>query len=366
MRIAILSPIYPYRGGIAQFSAMLYKSLGKDHEVKAFSFSRLYPDFLFPGKSQFVEGEEPAQPIPSQRILDSINPFSYYKTAHAIRKYQPEILIIPYWMSFFAPAYTCIARRLRRNTKVVALLHNAIPHEPSVFDKTLAKLFFKQCHSFVVMSETVQNDLLRLKPDAHFILKEHPIYDHFGEKLPAEEAKSRYELDATKKTLLFFGLIRDYKGLDLLIDAMALLDDSYQLLIAGEVYGSFEKYQKQIDTNPAKNRIILRNQYIHDNDVSSLFSACDILILPYKSATQSGVIPVAYHFETPVVTTDVGGLKASIEKAQTGRVCSPDAQSLAQGIEAVFSTGMEVFVENIRKEKERLSWEWFSAGVLDT
>ncbi|MDR0547322.1 MAG: glycosyltransferase [Dysgonamonadaceae bacterium] len=365
MKIAILSPVYPYRGGIAQFSAMLYKALEKNHEIEVFSFNRLYPDFLFPGKTQLIEADDEALPIPSHRILDSIDPVSYYKTVKAIRKFEPDLLIISYWMSFFAPAYTYIARRLKYDVKILALLHNAIPHEPMFFDKPLAKRFFKQCNRFLVMSEVVKNDLLALKPDARYCLAEHPVYNQFGKKLLPEKAKSRYGLDTQKKTLLFFGLIRDYKGLDLLIDAMALLDDSYQLLVAGEAYGSFEKYKKQIDNNSAKDRIIVLNRYIGDHEVAVLFSASDVLVLPYKSATQSGVIPVAYHFENPVVTTDVGGLKASIEKAETGIVCRPEANDLARGVELIFSVGKERFIENIRREKENLSWDKFAGILLD-
>ncbi|GHV58138.1 glycosyl transferase [Bacteroidia bacterium] len=365
MKIAILSPFYPYRGGIAQFSAMLYKALEAEHEVKAFSFSRLYPDFLFPGKTQVVEDGNQVIQIPAERKLDSIGPISYILTAKAIAKFQPDVLIIAYWMSFFAPAYAAVVKQLKKRTIIIGLLHNAIPHELHFFDKSLAKRFFKQCHGFMVMSEVVEKDLLSVLPDAHYAYKQHPIYNHFGKKLSSGVAKSRLGLDANKKSLLFFGLIREYKGLDLLIEAMACLDDSYELLIAGESYGSFQKYQKLIDHSPAKDRIIVKNYYIEDKDVPVLFSAADVLILPYKSATQSGVLPVAYHYETPVVATDVGGFREAIERAGTGVVCAPDAASLAKGIEEIFRGGHEKIINNIRVERENLSWESFAEALVD-
>ncbi|MDR2683606.1 MAG: glycosyltransferase, partial [Dysgonamonadaceae bacterium] len=214
MKIAILSPFYPYRGGIAQFSAMLYKALETGHEVKAFSFSRMYPDFLFPGKTQLVEEGDQAIPIAAERKLDSIGPISYWLTAKAIARFQPDVLVISYWMSFFAPAYACIAKRLKKRTTIIGLLHNAIPHEPHFFDRPLAKYFFKQCRGFIVMSEVVERDLLSIFPEANYMHKQHPIYNHFGKKLSSVVAKARLGLSAGRKTLLFFGLIRDYKGLD--------------------------------------------------------------------------------------------------------------------------------------------------------
>jgi glycosyltransferase involved in cell wall biosynthesis len=365
MKIAILSPFYPYRGGIAQFSAMLHEAMKEKHEVKAFSFSRLYPGFLFPGKTQYVEKGDQAIEIPSERILDSINPFSYQKTAKEIGKFQPDVLIIVYWMSFFGPAYGHIASRLKKKTVIISLVHNAIPHEPKFFDKPFTKLLFDRSKGFVVMSDIVKNDILSMNPEALFCECPHPLYNHFGKKINVREAREELGLDPDKKTLLFFGLIREYKGLDLLIDAMAGLDDDFQLLIAGESYGSFEKYEMQISCSPAKDRILTKNRYIEDSLVPVLFSAADLLVLPYKSATQSGVIPVAYHFETPVVATDVGGLKDTIEQPETGIICKPDPESIASAVKRVFSLGKDRFVNNIRMEKENLSWEKFADEIVE-
>ncbi|MCL1937625.1 MAG: glycosyltransferase [Candidatus Azobacteroides sp.] len=363
MKIALLSPFYPYRGGIAQFSGRLYKALEEENEVKAFSFLRLYPDFLFPGKTQYTNDKENTTDVPTERILDSLNPFSYEKTVRAIEKFQPDILLVAYWMSFFVPAYGYIVSRLRKKTKIIILVHNAIPHEPRFFDKALAKLLFNRSDGFIVMSRTVEKDLLALSPEAPRLLKPHPLYDHFGEKIEQTEALKALGINLNKKTLLFFGLIRDYKGLDLLIDAMALLDSSYQLLIAGETYGSFDKYQKQLDVSPAKDRIYLFNRYIDDSEVSLLFSAADLLVLPYKSATQSGIIPVAYHFELPVVATDIGGLREMIEPAGTGIITLPESAAIAKGVEQIFSSDISIFTNNIKKEKQNLNWETFAHSL---
>ena len=364
MKIAILSPFYPYRGGIAQFSAMLYTALSKEHEVKAFSYARLYPGWLFPGKTQYVEEGDSAIQVPAERVLDSINPFSYQVTANKIADFQPDVLILIYWMSFFAPALGHVASRLKKKTKVISLVHNAIPHEPKIIDKPFAKLLFNRVKGFVVMSETVRKDLLSMVPDARCLLKPHPLYDHFGEKIGRDEAIATLGLAPGKKNLLFFGLIRDYKGLDLLIDSLSGLTSEYQLIIAGESYGSFDKYEKQLAASPAKDRVKVMNHYIDDSLVPILFSAADLLVLPYKSATQSGVIPVAYHFEIPVLVTDVGGLGETIEVPETGLVCAADPKSIAHGIQRIFEIGTPVFCHHIRKEKKNLSWDVFAEEVI--
>ena len=367
MKIAFLSSFYPFRGGIAQFNALLYKTLeSQGHTVKAFTFTCQYPSFLFPGKTQYITKGDKAIPIESEAVLNSINPFSYESTVKKIQEWQPDILVFRYWMSFFSPAFAHIANRLKKKgIKIISIVDNALPHEPRFFDKPFARLFFNQNDGFIVMSDIVEKDLLSLKPGAKYIMKPHPLYNHFGEKIPQQEALEKLFMEKNKKTLLFFGLIRDYKGLDILIDAMNLLDDSYQLIIAGESYGSFEKYQNQIDNSYAKNRIKVFNRYIDDKDVPVLFSAADLLVLPYKSATQSGVIPVAYHFEIPTVATDVGGLKQTLEIPSTGIIRPTNAAAIASGIEEIFHIGKERFVMNIQKEKKNLSWDHFANELID-
>lgn len=366
MKIAILSPFYPYRGGIAQFSAQLYLELTREHQVKAFNFKRLYPNLLFPGKNQYVEKEDKAVAINSIRTLDSINPISYFTTVNALKEFEPDLLIITYWMSFFVPGYAHIANRMKNRCKVVSLLHNAIPHEARFFDKPLAQLFFSQCHGFITLSDNVKNDLHYMQPQARCMVSPHPLYNHFGEKKGRTEACRSLGLDSEKKTLLFFGLIRYYKGLDLLIEAMSQLDETYQLVIAGECYGSFDKYQEQIDVSNASGRIWVYNQYINDNEIASYFSAADALILPYRSATQSGVVSIAYQFNVPMISTPVGDFPTSIKIPGTGIISDNiSAQALEKAINTLFaSNNRETCLKNIEKEKASLSWETFATKVL--
>lgn len=359
MRIALLSPFYPYRGGIAQFSAMLYNELTREHTVQAFNFSRLYPDLLFPGKTQYVEPGDHALPVESKRVLDSINPITYRSAVKEIEQFSPDVLVIAYWMSFFVPGYAHIANRMKKKCKIILLVHNAIPHEPRFFDKPLAHLLFKQSDGFVVLSKNVQQDVLSLRPDARILLNPHPLYDHFGEKSDKRAARKSLGMDENKKTLLFFGLIRDYKGLDLLIDAFDTLDESYQLCIAGECYGSFDKYDKQIAASSHRQSIYSFIRYINDQEIPLLFSAADCLVLPYRSATQSGVVSVAYHFDLPMISTNAGNFAQSIGQPGTGIVANDTtSEALAEGIHTFFSPGNEEkFRLNILREKENLSWK---------
>ena len=367
MKIAYLSTFYPFRGGIAQFNALLYQTFeNQGHEVNAYTFSCQYPKILFPGKTQYVTEKDHAIIVDSKAILNTVNPFSYESAARKILDWAPDVLIMKYWMSFFAPSLGHVAKKLRKKgTKIVCVIDNAIPHEPKFFDKPLTRLFFNQCTHFVVMSDAVKKDLLQLKPDANYILKPHPLYNHFGEKCSRTDACRQLNIDENKKILLFFGLIRHYKGLDLLIDAMASLDESYQLVIAGECYGSFEKYEEQIKNSVAGERIKTMSHYIDDSLVPVLFSAADLLVLPYRSATQSGVIPVAYHFELPVLATDVGGLRETLEPPGTGMICEPNPESIAKNISSMFEIGIQDFINNIREEKKNLSWEKFSNEIIE-
>jgi glycosyltransferase involved in cell wall biosynthesis len=367
MKIAILSPFYPFRGGIAEFSNLLYDALlGQGHEVKAVTFSRMYPNFLFPGKTQYVESDSKFSKTNAIRALDSINPISYYKTAQLLKKFQPDVVVIAYWMTFFIPAYATIAWLLRKKTKIIILYHNVIPHEPHSFDKILLNFFVRQSSASVVMSEAVQRDLLSLKPDAKFIYKPHPLYDHFGQAVPKAEARKKLGLHSDKKTLLFFGLIRDYKGLDLLIEAFGKLPSGYQLLIAGEPYGSFEKYRTQIAALSNAHDVHTEVRYISDAEVPLFFSAADACVLPYRSATQSGITSISYHFNLPVIATNVGGLPEAVHNGKTGVVVKPSPEGIADGVEQLFrGDSIQAFTDNIASLKKELSWEMFANAVID-
>ncbi len=368
MRIAFLSCFYPFRGGISQFNAGLYQELGKDNTVKAFNFKRQYPDFLFPGKTQYVTKDDEAVPIESESLLDTANPFSYVKTYKAIRDWEPDLVIISYWMSWFAPSLGWIARRLKKQCKVISILHNVIPHEPRFFDAPLTKYFLSGCSANVTLCQEVSDDLTSLSPKALQTTLFHPVYAHFGEKLPRETAEERLGLEPGKKNLLFFGLIREYKGLDILLEAFGKLDDSYSLIVAGEPYGSFDKYDAIIKSSPARDRIKLFTRYIKDSEVKTFFSAADLVVLPYRTATQSGISAVSWHFEVPMVVTDVGGLKQAVGDSGTGLVAArPDADLIADEVRKYFSDSniRTLCVNSMKAEKERLSWKSFSKKLID-
>ncbi len=366
MRIAILSCFYPYRGGISQFNTCLFGELAKHNTVKAFNFKRQYPNFLFPGKTQYVTPEDNAVPVESEALLDTANPFSYISTARAIREWKPDLLIMRYWMSYFAPSLGYVARHMNKECKVISILDNVIPHEKRFFDKPFTKYFLGASHGYVVLCDAVQQELLEFKPNARFINTPHPLYSHFGEKLDRSAAEDTIGIPHGRKNLLFFGLIREYKGLDILLEAFSKLDSSYNLIIAGEPYGSFEKYQKLIDNSPFKENIFLNTNYIPDSEVNRYFSAADVCVLPYRSATQSGISSISYHFEVPMITTNVGGLKQMIGDTGTGIITEQvSADSVASNIKKYFAQGRkEELVENIRKEKQRLSWETFCDKLI--
>ena len=365
MKVALLSSFYPLRGGISQFNASLLEGLGKcAFDTRAYSFSRQYPDFLFPGKTQYVTPEDEATPVHASALLDTMNPLTYGKTARAIRSWGADLLVMKYWMSWFAPSLGYVARHA--GCKSIAILDNVIPHEPHWFDKPLTRYFLKGCSGFVSMSGSVEEDLLRLRPDAPHILLPHPLYSHFGEKLPRQEAQSALGLRPGYKTLLFFGLIREYKGLDILLEAFRTLPEDYQLVIAGEPYGSFQKYQALIDSLPGKDRVYVFPDYIRDSEVKKFFSAADVAVLPYRSATQSGISSIAYHFDVPMVVTDVGGLKGTIGDRGTGIVASAPAPApVREEILRFFADPAlrESCIAAIGREKQRLSWENFSQNL---
>ena len=368
MKIAILSCFYPYRGGISQFNACLYDELSRNHVVKAFNFSRQYPEFLFPGKTQYVTADDEAVPVESVSLLDTANPFSYISTFKAIRDWNPDVLIVRYWMSYFAPSLGYITRRMKKHCKVISILDNVIPHEPRFFDTPLTKYFLTGSTGSVTLCEAVSEDLLKIKPDADFAVIQHPLYSHFGLKKDRTEAEQELGLKSGKKNILFFGLIRKYKGLDILLEAFGKLSEEYQLIIAGEPYGSFDPYQQIIDRIPGKDRIYSNLKYIKDSEVSKYFSAADLAVLPYRSATQRGISSVSYHFEVPMIVTDVGGLKETIGDRGTGLVAPEGTpEAIYHEIERYFSDPAiaEECIRNIRLEKERLSWKGFAERLIE-
>lgn len=360
MKIAFLSPFYPFRGGIAQFSDSLYLALAKNNEVKAFTFKRQYPKLLFPGKTQYVSESDLNRNIPVTKILDSINPFSFYRTAKEIIKFKPDVVLISYWMPFFAPAFGKIAGILKKHgIKVIGLLHNVIAHEKRFGDVSLTKYFFNRCDGFVIFNKASEKDLLELKPVAKYIIHPHPLYDHYGDPVDRTEARKKLNIPFNKKVILFFGFIRDYKGLDLLIESMKDLSDDYSLLIAGEVYGDFKKYDDLINKFGVQNKIIKHVEYIPENEIPMYFSASDVCVLPYKSATQSGIVGISYHFNLPVIVTNTGGLAEMVEENKTGLIVNEiSSASLTAKINAYFEKNLkDSFIPYIRDYKNRNSWD---------
>lgn len=368
MKIAIVGTAFPYRGGIAAFNERLaaqFRSEG--HEVEIFTFTKQYPDFLFPGKTQYSESPAPAD-LTIHRCINSTNPFNWIKTGKRIDRGGFDLVLFAYWMSFFAPCYGTIARRIHK-TKRVALIHNMMPHEKSLLDRLFPPYFVKSMDGFVALSASVLEDVKRLdhrnKPKTW---SPHPVYDHYGAIEPRETALERLNLDKNYSYLLFFGLIRSYKGLDWLIQAFAderLRKYPVKLIVAGEFYEDKEHYLKEIQSYGLGKEVIICDAFIPDNEVKDYFNASDLVVQPYKSATQSGVTQIAYHFLKPMLVTNVGGLDEIVPNGKVGYAVRPEVSAIADALLDFYGNQRgEEFRNNIRIEKERYSWSTFSATVL--
>ena len=359
-KVILLGTAFPYRGGLAAFNERLACSFqDAGYEVEMWTFTVQYPNFLFPGKTQFSTGEAP-QGLTIHRKMNSLNPFNWLKVRRQLRKANADMVVFAYWMSFFAPCYGVIARRLR-GTKRIALVHNMIPHERTFLDKMLPPFFVKSMDGFVALSEAVLEDVSKLdkhqKPKAW---SPHPIYDHYGAREPRELALERLHLDPGYRYLLFFGVVRPYKGLDLLIEAFSnqrLAKYPLRLLVAGEFYEEKEGYLQAIKAHGLEDKVILRDEFIPDDQVKDYFNAADIVVQPYKTATQSGVTQIAYHFEKPMLVTDVGGLKEIVPDGKVGYVTQVNPQEIASALVDFFENQRyEAFVQNIQVEKQKYSW----------
>ncbi|MDZ4752029.1 MAG: glycosyltransferase [Flavobacteriales bacterium] len=368
MKIVLLSTLYPYRGGIAQFNACLLRELEKkSNEVVGVNFSRQYPSLLFPGKTQYVNENDPADQIPSVRLLDSINPFSWWNTIKFIKAQKPDLVVVRYWTPFLAPALGFICGKLKRSgIRVVAITDNIIPHEPRWWDRVMARYFLQGVNGFVAMTSDVERNTKDIISELPSIVKPHPFYNHFGARIDRLVACKSLDIPSGRKVLLFFGLIREYKGLDILLEAFSQLDKNYHLIIAGEAYGDFKPYQLAIDSSPLKDNITCINRYVGDHEVPTLFSAADIVVLPYRSATQSGITAVAFHFGLPVIATNVGGLAETISDGVTGLIAlKPDSNLILQKIHQFFALRRTIhFEENIKRTVELHSWSGFVEALL--
>ena len=360
--IVLVGPAFPYRGGIAHFLASMYHALvDRGHEVSVVTFSRQYPDIVFPGKSQYESDTEQA-PFSAKRWIDSVNPFSWFATARAVHALKPDAVVFKYWLPFFAPAFGIIAWMLRKNKiRIIGLIHNALPHEQRMGDGVLSRFFLKQCDRLIVMSHKVEQDLDRLQIQVPVKRVGHPVYHLFGEEIPKEEGRKKLGIAHDRPVMLFFGFIRRYKGLHVLLESMPDVIKQVPgitLIVAGECYENEHAYREHIAKNGLSDHVDLHMDYIAQDEVNMYFSAADVVVQPYISATQSGVAQIAYHFDRPLIVTDVGGLAEIVPHEVAGLVVDPDnPDALASAIIRFFKEHMESrLTEGVRKEKENYSW----------
>jgi glycosyltransferase involved in cell wall biosynthesis len=360
--IKIIGPAYPYRGGIATTNERLaqeFNAMGFDATIETFTVQ--YPSFLFPGKTQYNPKAAPDD-LSIKRSVNSVNPFNWISVGSRIKKEKPDLVIIRYWLPFMAPALGTIAGIIKKNnhTKVVCLADNIIPHEHRLGDRQLTNYFIQRLDGLVAMSKSVLNDAHTFKKNLPTGFCPHPLFDNYGERLPMDVAKQALKLDVNTRYLLFFGFIRDYKGLDLLLNAFAderLRKFPVKLLVAGEYYSSPEPYLELIKKNQLEQLMELRTDFIADEEVNLYFSAADMVVQPYKSATQSGVTQIGYHFNKPMLVTNVGGLSEIIPDGKIGYVTEPDSQKIADALVDFYSRErMAEFEANIVEEKKKFSW----------
>lgn len=370
MKIVVVGTSHPYRGGIAAFTDRLATEFVREGtDIEVVTFKLQYPSFLFPGKTQYSDAKAP-EGFPIERKVNSINPLNWITVGKEIRKKNPDIVIFTYWMSFFAPCFSRIAKVIKQNghTKCIGLIHNMIPHEKSFLDKMFPPYFVKAMDGFVALSKSVLDDVASLdKDNKPKVFTPHPLYDHFGEIMDRSEAAKHLNLDPNYRYLLFFGLVRAYKGLDLLIDAFAdarLRKYPVKLLVAGEFYDDPKPYLEQIEKHGLQDLVIIQNQYISDDDVKYYFNASDIVVQPYKSATQSGVTQIAYHFEKPMLVTDVGGLGEIIPNGKVGYVVEPKPSAIAEAlVDFCENDHVSCFVSGLRDEKQKYQWSNMTAAL---
>jgi D-inositol-3-phosphate glycosyltransferase len=369
-RIVILGTAYPYRGGLAVYNERLAKAFQDEgHEVTIETFTLQYPNFLFPGKTQFADWDAP-QNLTISRSVNSVNPLNWIKVGRKLKKQKPDILIIKYWLPFMAPCFGTVARMAKSNkhTRVISILDNIIPHEKRIGDKLFSQYFSKSVDAFVGMSKSVLTDLEQFDIQKPRTFCPHPLYDNFGDKVERTTAIKTLKLDAVFQYILFFGLIRDYKGLDWLLEAFAdtrLRKHKVKLLIAGEFYSDEEKYTKLIAKYNLEQQVCLHNRFIPDPEVSLYFGAADIIAQPYKSATQSGVTQIGYHFEKPMLVTNVGGLAEIIPDQKVGYVVDPNPQAIADKLVDFFQYQRgDSFREHLLAEKKKYAWSTMTESLF--
>jgi glycosyltransferase involved in cell wall biosynthesis len=368
MKVVIIGPAYPLRGGLASFDQRLCRAfIEAGHEASIYSFSLQYPGFLFPGTTQY-SSDPPPKDIEIHSLINSISPLNWLSTGVRLRKEAPDLLVVRYWLPFMGPALGTILRRVRKNgkTRIIAITDNVLPHEKRPGDLVFTKYFLKACDGFITMSDEVMQDLRKFEKTKSAEKVTHPLYDNFGEIVPKPDArhvlneKLHLDVGSGEKIVLFFGFIRKYKGLDLLLRAMAepgIREAGIRLLIAGEYYDEEKTYTDLIAELKIKDRLILKTDFIPDGEVQYYLCAADAVIQPYRQATQSGVTPLAYHFEKPMIVTNVGSLPSHVIHERTGLVTEPEPASIARAILRFFELGEDCFIPHLRMEKKKYSWK---------
>lgn len=369
MKITILGSAHPLRGGLAAYNERLAREfMYEKDEVTIETFSLQYPEFLFPGTTQYSSLPKPAD-LTIHVTVNSINPFNWIKTGLKIKRQRPDILVVKFWLPFMAPCLGTICRIIRRNqhTRIISILDNIIPHEKRIGDTLFTKYFVNSVDAFIAMSDSVYNDLSVFDQTKPRLLNPHPLFDNYGEAVDKISAIQKLNLDTSKKYLLFFGLIRDYKGLDIVLKAMAteqLRNSDIQLIVAGEYYSNREEYEQLIRELAIKDKVELHTRFIPDDEVYLYFCAADMVVQPYKHATQSGVTQICYHFNKPMLVTNVGGLPEIVPDNKVGFVVAPDEQSVANAILRFYNEEKEQeFVQNIQEEKKKYSWKVMAEKV---
>jgi glycosyltransferase involved in cell wall biosynthesis len=361
LKIVIIGPGHPLRGGLATFDQRLAKEFNQSgNDCSICSFCLQYPRIFFPGKTQY--SEEPApKGIVIRSLINSINPFNWLKVGNQLKKERPDIIIVRFWMPFMGPSLGTILRRVRKNkhTKIICIADNIIPHEHHSGDRTFTKYFLKSCDAFITMSDKVMTDLRFFEKEKTASIVQHPLYDNFGEAISKEVARKNLGLPISEKIILFFGFIRHYKGLDILLRSMAderIRSAGIKLIVAGEFYEDKNQYLELISKLGIKDQLILKTDFIPDSEVRNYLCAADVVIQPYRNATQSGVTPLAYHFEKPMVVTNVGGLPSLVPHEKVGLVAEPDPSSVADSILRFYQLGENYFIPHLRTEKQKYSW----------
>lgn len=371
VKIISIGPAFPYRGGLASFNDRLGQQFqAEGHDIEILTFKLQYPKLLFPGKTQYTDGSKPDN-IKISRKINSINPFNWIATGLKIKKDKPDILLIRFWLPFMGPCFGTIARIAKSNkhTAVICIFDNVIPHEKRHGDVLLTKYFTGSIDGAVVMSQTVLNDLKTFREEIPVKLSPHPLFDNYGKAVGRKEALTALKLDQNDSYMLFFGFIRAYKGLDILIRAFAdkrLRNRRLRLIIAGEFYEDDSPYRELIKNYNLENDILFFDHFIKDSEVPLFFCAADLVVQPYKTATQSGVTQIAFYFEKPMLVTDVGGLREIVADGKCGYVVKPDQDSIAAAIIDYFENNRkEEFTAGVKLEKEKFSWEKMTGAILE-